>query len=192
MQLWSRCDPSAANFQKLLNFRGQFFSFVQDSLPCLDPNTITMTIARSITRVVVQLPILLLATQLSISCKDKISDYNEARKIITSDALEPDSLLPGIQAFMLKHPLEKGDRIAPLGYPEKTKIIERTTWFCWADRDPDADFGHPTNFIFLEARNGKLIIEAQTWSPVLNDTLVLWRNSADPGYDSAIIFSYFK
>jgi len=147
-----------------------------------------MTFTRSIARVV----IISLTTQLSFSCKDKVGDYNEARSIIISDALKSDSLLLGMQAFMLKHPLEKGDRIAPLGYPEKTKTIERTTWFCWADRDPDADFGHPTNFIFLEARNGKLIIEGQTWSPVLNDTLVLWRNSEDPEYDSAIIFSYFK
>ena len=150
-----------------------------------------MKIAHQVKTVVFCL-IIFLTAQLFIACRDNVSDYRQARNIIISDALKPDSLLPGMQAFMLKHPLKKGDRIAPLGYPDKTKIIERPTWFCWADRDPDADFGHPTNFIFLEAKNGKLTIEPQSWSPVLNDTLVLWRDSGDPEYDSAIIFSYFK
>lgn len=151
-----------------------------------------MTFLRSIKRVVLQLTVLLLTTTFFLRCKDKVSDYHEARSIIIRDALKPDSLQQGMQAFMLEHPLTKGDRVAPLGYPDKTKTIERTTWFCWADRDPDADFGHSTRFIFLEARNGKLVVEEQTWSPVVNDTVVLWRNSADPAYDSAIIFSYFK
>ena len=122
------------------------------------------------------------------ACKDEVQSFDHARDIIIGEVLEKDSVSTAIRAFMLRDPLKRGDRVAPLGYPEKTITIDRRVWFCWVDHDYHADFAHSTQFIFLSVQKGALRVESQSWSPVLNDTIILWRDSADPEYDSAIIF----
>ena len=74
----------------------------------------------------------------------------EAVKKVIEKVVLPSSNRETLRAHFWPHPLRPGDVITvfrPDG--ERWPIIE-PTWFFWIDDQPEALFGHPTRFVFVE------------------------------------------
>ncbi len=113
----------------------------------------------------------------------------EAIEIVVEEVIAPATLDHDVMAFLTAEPLAAGDRIAPLGFPRQTETLASPAWFAWIDDEPDAEFAHPTRFVFIDAETGAHRVFEKEWSPVLNDTEVLWRQFEDWRPDRGLIFA---
>ena len=132
----------------------------------------------------------LLALFLPFKAMGEPISREEAIQIVVERIIDPATLDHDVMAFLTLKPLEAGDRVAPLGFPEETETVSAPTWFAWIDDQPDAEFGHTTRFVFIEAESGETRILEKEWGPVVNDVLVLWRNLEDWDEAKGLIFAH--
>jgi hypothetical protein len=126
------------------------------------------------------------------ACKEPV-DRTQATNIVLQQVIAPDTTLKHAIAFMGSSPLKAGDRIEPMGWPERAETLQEDTWFCWIDAEPDAEFGHPVKFVFIPALGDpNPRVTDQQWYPVLNDTLRLFHKLEDRYNDSLVIHGLQK
>lgn len=132
----------------------------------------------------------LLALFLSLPAMGEVMTRDEAIRIVVERIIDPTTLDHDVMAFLTLKPLAVGDQVAPLGFPEETETVSVPTWFAWIDDEPDAEFGHATRFVFIDADSGEIRILEKEWGPVLNDVQVLWRSLEDWDEAKGLIFAH--
>jgi hypothetical protein len=128
-------------------------------------------------------------SQKADSIQSQTIDREAAKTVIIQKIIRPEKLDHDVLAYLVREPLEPGNWIAPHGFPDETDTLHVLTWFSWIDDAPDAEFAHPGRFVFLNALTGDIIVKEVEWSPVLNDTTVLWRDYDDRNMNTFLIFS---
>ena len=101
----------------------------------------------------------------------------EAIEILVKEIIPPAADDTRVSAVMPSQMLEKGDVVTSEDgsrYP-----ITRKTWFIYIDDSPQAFFGHPTRYVFIDARSGSYDIYPESWPPEIND-YSMW-NTSDVG-----------
>jgi hypothetical protein len=132
----------------------------------------------------------LVAFFLPLSAMGEVITREDAIQIVVERMIDPTTLDHDVMAFLTMKPLEAGDEVAPLGFPEETETVSAPTWFAWIDDEPDAEFGHATRFVFIAADTGETRVLEKEWGPVLNDVQVLWRNLEDWEEARGLIFAH--
>ena len=52
--------------------------------------------------------------------------------------------------------------------PERMIPIDRPTWFCWINDQPQEFFAHDTRYLFIDAETGDSQVFQQNWWPEVN------------------------
>ena len=96
--------------------------------------------------------------------------YSKARSILLAKVVKPNRLAAGDQliAFGRKKPLARGTKVTPYRNRGTSLKLKRAKWFFWVDDDPKAQFEHPTRFVFIDARSGKVKVIKNKWWPLVN------------------------
>jgi len=91
----------------------------------------------------------------------------DATRVLLNEIIVPATLNQTLTAFLVKEPLQPGDRVESfMGAP--MKVIAAPTWFAWLNDDPEGFFAHDTRFVFIDVQSGKVDIAKSEWWPVLN------------------------
>ncbi|MFQ5446687.1 MAG: hypothetical protein ACE5FF_07125 [Saprospiraceae bacterium] len=91
----------------------------------------------------------------------------DATRILLNEIIVPATLNQTLTAFLVKEPLQPGDRVESfMGAP--LRVIAAPVWFAWLNDDPEGFFAHDTRFVFIDVQSGKVDIVKSEWWPVLN------------------------
>lgn len=97
--------------------------------------------------------------------------FAKARRILLDQVVKPKALRPGdhLVAFALRKPLGVGQRVSPFrGLGRAARVVTGPQWFFWVDDDPKAQFVHPTRYVFVDARSGRVRVFRQLWWPLVD------------------------
>ena len=63
--------------------------------------------------------------------------------------------------------------------------MESPTWFAWIDDESDAEFGHETRYLFVEAASGATELVSVDWPPRIDDKAAF---QSDPERARALVY----
>ncbi len=111
--------------------------------------------------------ILFLASN-DLQAQDNPITRNDATRILLNEIIMPATLNQTLTAYLVKQPLQPGDKITSfMGAPRKS--ITAPTWFAWLNDNPEGFFEHTTRFVFIDEKSGAIEIVNSEWWPVLNN-----------------------
>jgi hypothetical protein len=107
---------------------------------------------------------------------------------IAMDVINPATLDHDVTAFIGPAMLVSGDEVQPFDLPQRAKVLDRETWFCWINDDPNQFFQHDTRYVFIDAVTGDSIVFQEGWWPEINGTSV-FMSDADWLTTTTIVYS---
>jgi len=101
---------------------------------------------------------------------DNLISIKQAEDIIIDQILANDEEKEGIVAYLYPDVLKPKDLVASWDEEIPTKKLKNYTWLAWIDRQPGAVFyGHPTQFVYIDAETSEYEIVDQEFWPVVNE-----------------------
>jgi len=107
---------------------------------------------------------------------------------IAMDVINPATLDHAVTAFIDLSMLGPGDVVQPWDQPQRAKVMDRETWFCWIDDNPRQFFQHDTRFLFIDAETGDSVVFQEGWWPEINGTS-FFMSDADWLATTTIVYS---
>lgn len=103
--------------------------------------------------------------------KADLSGSEAVEKVIQQVVL-PSPNKDELKAHFWPEPLKAGDVISVFRPGGQSWTLDGPTWFFWIDDVPEALFGHPTRFVFVDVASGATTVhEADSWPAVNGETL---------------------
>ena len=96
----------------------------------------------------------------------------EAVKKVIEKVVLPSSNRETLRAHFWPHPLRPGDVITVFRPDGERWPIKEPTWFFWIDDLPEALFGHPARFVYVDVATGAITVQrADSWPALNGETL---------------------
>jgi len=97
--------------------------------------------------------------------------FEEAKKIVTENLV--DALAETKPVIYAKEEmLEEGTEVSHYGKKELDNLVWKTTdkaWFFWIDDAPNAEFAHPTRYVFVKNSGEYIVFKADFWPEINNE-----------------------
>ena len=96
----------------------------------------------------------------------------EAVKKVIEKVVLPSPNRETLRAHFWPHPLRPGDVITVFRPDGERWTIKEPTWFFWIDDLPEALFGHPARFVYVDVATGAITVQrADSWPALNGETL---------------------
>ncbi len=93
----------------------------------------------------------------------------EQAQAIVLQILEADAEKNTLIAYLYPNVLRPGDKVQEWDEDAPEREVKNYTWLAWIDRDPgNVFYGHPIQFIYINARSGEYELTEQELWPVIN------------------------
>ncbi len=116
---------------------------------------------------------------------------DQAIKLVIEQVAQPSKAPRGLRVHLFPDLLPKGSEIVPFDLWTTGKreffVCEGDTWFFWLDDDPQAQFGHQTRYVMVDALSGRMAVKESEWWPVVRSKVV-WGTTLERSDSKTVVF----